>query len=236
MKPRLLVAARVAAPPSAGSCRRAAAHRRQRRQSGAEMRGAGSAHGLRRRAQRAAPPPRAIDQRFANLAALYQRIGHDAAHPPEQCVAVRWDYAFFQMLIETNYRDVSAGRRRARRRAAARRSYFAGVGATVPGKPGEHFKDVATGVLAHLQHVLMYSTARDPQSGRQAHAPGAGRRAGRHAQIAPAGDLRRPRARMDRHRPATPTAPICSSWPKNMPRTTATSRRATNARRAFDRF
>ena len=39
---------------------------------------------------------------------------------------------------------------------------FAGVGATVSGKPGEHFKDVATGVLAHLQHVLMYSTTRIP--------------------------------------------------------------------------
>jgi len=39
---------------------------------------------------------------------------------------------------------------------------FAGVGATVSGKPGERFKDIATGVLAHLQHVLMYSTTRIP--------------------------------------------------------------------------
>jgi hypothetical protein len=31
------------------------------------------------------------------------------------------------------------------------------------GKPGEHFKDVPTGVLAHLQHVLMYSTTRVPE-------------------------------------------------------------------------
>ena len=39
---------------------------------------------------------------------------------------------------------------------------FAGVGAAISGKPGERFKDVATGVLAHLQHVLMYSTMRIP--------------------------------------------------------------------------
>src|ERR1039458_4178422 len=48
-------------------------------------------------------PPRAIDQRFAMRAALYHCIGQCVARPPEQCVAVRWDYAFFQMLIETNY-------------------------------------------------------------------------------------------------------------------------------------
>jgi hypothetical protein len=106
-------------------------------------------------------PPRAIDQRFANLAALYQSIGQCVARPPEKCVAVRWDYAFFQMLIETNYLTfrrpdgAPAG-------VPASDNNFAGVGATVPGKPGERFKDVATGVLAHLQHVLMYSTTRIP--------------------------------------------------------------------------
>ena len=106
-------------------------------------------------------PPRAIEPRFANLAALYQRIGQCVDRAPDQCVAVRWDYAFFQMLIETNYLTfrrpdgAPAG-------VPASDNNFAGVGATVPGKPGEHFKDVATGVLAHLQHVLMYSTARIP--------------------------------------------------------------------------
>src|ERR1039457_5087497 len=110
-----------------------------------------------RHAQRTAP--RAIDQRFANLAATYQRIGKCVARLPEQCVAVRWDYAFFQMLIETNYLPF----RRPNGVPAAvvpTDNNFAGVGATVSGRPGERFKDVATGVLAHLQHVLMYSTAR----------------------------------------------------------------------------
>jgi len=106
-------------------------------------------------------PPRAVEPRFANLASLYQRIGQCVARPPEKCVAVRWDYAFFQMLIETNFLTfrrpdgVSAS-------VVPQDNNFAGVGATVSGRPGERFKDVATGVLAHLQHVLMYSTTRVP--------------------------------------------------------------------------
>ena len=74
---------------------------------------------------------------------------------------MRWDYAFFQMLIETNYLTF----RRPNGVPAAvvpADNNFAGVGATISGKPGERFKDVPTGVLAHLQHVLMYSTTRIP--------------------------------------------------------------------------
>jgi hypothetical protein len=106
-------------------------------------------------------PARAIDPRFTNLASLYQRIGRCVARPPAQCVAVRWDYAFFQMLIETNYLTF----RRPNGVPAAvvpADNNFAGVGATISGRPGERFKDTATGVLAHLQHVLMYSTTHVP--------------------------------------------------------------------------
>jgi hypothetical protein len=106
--------------------------------------------------------PRAIEPRFENIASLYQTIGACVARPPEQCVAVRWDYAFFQMLIETNYLTfrrpdgAPAG-------VPASDNNFAGLGATISGRPGERFDDVRSGVLAHLQHVLMYSTARIPQ-------------------------------------------------------------------------
>src|SRR6202142_2457670 len=106
-------------------------------------------------------PPRAVDPRFTHLASLYQRIGQCVARAPEKCVAVRWDYAFFQMLIETNYltfrrpNGVPAS-------VVPDDNNFAGVGATISGRPGERFKDVASGVLAHLQHVLMYSTTRVP--------------------------------------------------------------------------
>lgn len=106
-------------------------------------------------------PPREIEPRFAHVADLYRQFGRCVARAPEKCVAVRWDYAFFQMLIETNYltflrpNGVPAA-------VTAGDNNFAGVGATVSGKPGERFKDVPTGVLAHLQHVLMYSTTRIP--------------------------------------------------------------------------
>jgi hypothetical protein len=106
--------------------------------------------------------PREIEPRFENIAELYARIGACVERPPGQCVAVRWDYAFFQMLIETNYLTfrrpdgAPAG-------VPASDNNFAGLGATIPGRAGERFADVETGVLAHLQHVLMYSTTPVPQ-------------------------------------------------------------------------
>jgi hypothetical protein len=100
--------------------------------------------------------PRDIDPRFEHIASLYQRIGQCVSRPPNACVGVRWDYAFFQMLIETNYLTF---RRPDGTLAAvpASDNNFAGLGATVSRRPGEHFDNVETGVLAHLQHVLMYS-------------------------------------------------------------------------------
>jgi hypothetical protein len=106
-------------------------------------------------------PKQAFAPRFANIAGLYQDIGQCVARAPDKCVAVRWDYAFFQMLIETNYLTfqrpdgVPAS-------VTPRDNNFAGIGAAISGKPGERFDDEATGVLAHLQHVLMYSTTRIP--------------------------------------------------------------------------
>jgi hypothetical protein len=107
-------------------------------------------------------PPLKIDSRFEDIASVYQTVGQCVARPPQKCVSVRWDYAFFQMLIETNYLTFL-------RPGGAPASVvpgdnnFAGVGAAISGKPGERFKDVDTGVLAHLQHVLMYSTTRIPE-------------------------------------------------------------------------
>lgn len=105
--------------------------------------------------------PREIATRFDHIASLYQSIGECVSRPPDRCVPVRWDYAFFQMLIETNYLTfrrpggAPAG-------VPASDNNFAGLGATVPGRPGEHFDSVKIGVLAHLQHVLMYSTTAIP--------------------------------------------------------------------------
>lgn len=103
-----------------------------------------------------------IDPRFSNLASLYQKIGQCVARPPAHCLGVRWDYAFFQMVIETNYLTF----RRPDGTPASvvpQDNNFAGVGASISGRPGERFKDAPTGVLAHLQHVLMYSTTTIPE-------------------------------------------------------------------------
>src|SRR5215470_6790951 len=107
-------------------------------------------------------PPLKIDSRFEDIASVYQSIGQCVARPPQKCVSVRWDYAFFQMLIETNYLTFlrPSG---APASVVPSDNNFAGVGAAISGKPGERFKDVDTGVLAHLQHVLMYSTTRIPE-------------------------------------------------------------------------
>jgi hypothetical protein len=101
-------------------------------------------------------PPRRINPRFSQIADVYRRIGVCVQKVEGKCVGVRWDFAFFQTLIETNYLifrkpDGSPSG------VSPEDNNFAGLGATVPGKPGERFKDIETGVLAHLQHVVMYS-------------------------------------------------------------------------------
>lgn len=105
---------------------------------------------------------RTIDPRLDNIANLYKKIGTCVSREPEKCVGVRWDYAFFQMLIETNYLTFRRPNGTPASMSSADNN-FAGVGAAIAGKPGEHFNDERTGVLAHLQHVLMYSNTRIPQ-------------------------------------------------------------------------
>jgi Mannosyl-glycoprotein endo-beta-N-acetylglucosaminidase len=82
------------------------------------------------------------------IASLYQKHGEE--------LHVRWDYAFYQMLVETNYLkfyapggkrgDVSPGQ-----------NNFAGLGAIGHRAPGESFASVDLGVQAHLGHVRLYS-------------------------------------------------------------------------------
>lgn len=86
--------------------------------------------------------------KYAGVAEAYREVG--------LAYGVRWDYAFFQMILETNYLqfrrgdgssgDVSAGQ-----------NNFAGIGATGGGVPGDRYADVRTGVLAHIQHLVAYS-------------------------------------------------------------------------------
>jgi hypothetical protein len=73
-----------------------------------------------------------------------------------EALEMRWDYAFFQMVVETGYLRFERGRGRPGL-VRPQQNNFAGLGATGRGVRGESFPDVSTGVLAHLQHVLMYT-------------------------------------------------------------------------------
>ena len=83
-----------------------------------------------------------LNKKFATIATDYARIGDE--------LQIRWDTAFFQMLLETGNLTFNGD-------VSADQNNFAGLGATGKKEPGETFPDVATGVKAHLQHLLMYS-------------------------------------------------------------------------------
>jgi len=89
----------------------------------------------------------AVDRRFSGIATEYMRHGED--------MGVRWDYAFFQMMLETGNLTFHSGRRNGD--VKARQNNFAGLGAVGNGETGESFKDLASGVRAHLQHLLIYA-------------------------------------------------------------------------------
>jgi hypothetical protein len=83
-----------------------------------------------------------VDERFSTIAADYMRIGDE--------LKMRWDIAFFQMMLETGNLSFKGD-------VSASQNNFAGLGATGRNVPGESFPDVATGVKAHLQHLLLYA-------------------------------------------------------------------------------
>lgn len=94
-----------------------------------------------------------LDDKFSTIAADYMRIGED--------LKIRWDVAFFQMLLETGNLTFTGD-------VDQSQNNFAGLGATGHHESGERFPDVATGVKAHLQHILMYAgeTISDPAAER----------------------------------------------------------------------
>lgn len=92
-----------------------------------------------------------LDHRYDELALLYRKHG-EAWH-------VRWDYAFFQMIIETNHLLYRTGSGKWGD-VNPRQNNFAGIGTTGGGVPGDGYKDVSTGVLAQIQHLVAYSGER----------------------------------------------------------------------------
>lgn len=89
----------------------------------------------------------ALAPRYRSIAIAYQRHG--------EAWRVRWDYAFYQMLVETNFLSFRRGDGQ-RGDVHPAQNNFAGLGAT-GGVPGDAFPDVSTGVLAQIQHLVVYS-------------------------------------------------------------------------------
>jgi hypothetical protein len=89
-----------------------------------------------------------IDPRFAGIASLYKRHG--------ETWRVRWDYAFFQMAVETNFLSFKRGDGHPGD-VDPRQNNFAGLGTTGDGVPGDSYPDVDTGVLAQIEHLVVYS-------------------------------------------------------------------------------
>jgi hypothetical protein len=89
-----------------------------------------------------------LESRFQTIATEYKRHG--------EALGVRWDYAFYQMVLETNYLAFKRGDGKSGD-VKARQNNFAGIGATGGGVPGESYPDVSTGVLAQIQHLSAYS-------------------------------------------------------------------------------
>ena len=89
-----------------------------------------------------------LEPKFRTIATDYKKHG--------EALRIRWDFAFYQMVLETNYLkfrrgDGSPGD------VKPRQNNFAGIGATGGGVPGDSFPDVTTGVLAQMQHLVAYS-------------------------------------------------------------------------------
>lgn len=91
-----------------------------------------------------------VEPKFRNIAAVYEQHG--------RTTNVRWDYAFFQMIVETNallFKNASG-----KGDVSPRQNNFAGIGTTGGGVPGDSFPDVSAGVLGQMQHLIAYSGER----------------------------------------------------------------------------
>lgn len=92
-----------------------------------------------------------LDSRYAGIATAYMHHG--------ERMGIRWDYAFYQMMLETGSLSYTRDGSKPGD-VKPRQNNFAGLGATGKGEPGESFASIEQGVKAHLQHLAMYSGER----------------------------------------------------------------------------
>ena len=88
-----------------------------------------------------------LDSRYDTIATEYMRYG--------DMLGVRWDFAFYQMIVETGALSYWRGNRHGDVKPS--QNNFAGLGATGKGERGESFPDIGSGVRAHLEHLLLYA-------------------------------------------------------------------------------
>jgi hypothetical protein len=88
-----------------------------------------------------------VDPRYGGIATEYMRVG--------EALGIRWDFGFYQMIIETGSLTYRNGSRSGDVKPA--QNNFAGLGATGGGESGESFKDIQSGVRGHLEHLLIYA-------------------------------------------------------------------------------
>jgi hypothetical protein len=88
-----------------------------------------------------------LNPRYDGIATQYMRFGEQ--------LGVRWDFAFFQMVVETGALSYWRGNRHGD--VKPEQNNFAGLGATGGGERGESFKDIESGVRAHMEHILLYA-------------------------------------------------------------------------------
>jgi hypothetical protein len=86
-----------------------------------------------------------IDPRFKTIAVDYMKTADE--------LAVRWDYAFFQMMLLTS--DLSF--KRAGDIKPVQNNFAALKSTGAKSEQIETFADVSSGVKAHLQHILVYA-------------------------------------------------------------------------------
>jgi hypothetical protein len=83
-----------------------------------------------------------LNPRYDGIATQYMRFGEE--------FGIRWDMAFYQMILETGTLSYTGD-------VKPEQNNFAGLGATGGRAHGESFKDIETGVRAHMEHVLLYA-------------------------------------------------------------------------------
>ena len=88
-----------------------------------------------------------LDSRYDDIATEYMRHG--------EALGVRWDFAFYQMIVETGALSYWRGNRHGDVKPVAEQ--FCRAWSDREGRAGRELPDIGSGVRAHLEHLLLYA-------------------------------------------------------------------------------